>query len=277
MTTAGPATAPATATAHRPASATATAPSSTSASSTTASSPAAPAASTPAPAAPATATSAAPATAASLPTTTTAPSSTAAAATRPPSAPKRAPRTASSGGAKLSQPPLLRWRAPRRARFYNVQLYRSGVKILSLWPSRARLKLRRQWTYKGRVQHLRPGLYAWAVWPAFGEAKNPRYGRMLGLSSFRSCPADPSSSRRDTTDGVRRRESRRLSADQDLTLRPARSGVLERLVQKTARRWCPRAATQIAIPSAASCPRSRSPPRREPSTGRECSGTPRSR
>jgi hypothetical protein len=66
-----------------------------------------------------------------------------------------------------------------------VQLYRRGVKILSLWPTRPRLKLRKQWTYKGRVRRLRKGLYAWIVWPAFGAAKNPRYGRMLGLSTFR--------------------------------------------------------------------------------------------
>ena len=71
------------------------------------------------------------------------------------------------------------------ARFYNVQLFRRGVKILSLWPTRPRLKLRRQWTYKGRLRRLRTGQYAWAVWPAFGAAKNPRYGRILGISSFR--------------------------------------------------------------------------------------------
>jgi hypothetical protein len=87
-------------------------------------------------------------------------------------------------GAKLSAPPLLRWRAVPRARFYNVQLFRRGVKILSIWPDRARLKLRRQWTYKGHIRRLRAGQYAWAVWPAFG-AKNPRYGRLLGISSFR--------------------------------------------------------------------------------------------
>jgi hypothetical protein len=71
-----------------------------------------------------------------------------------------------------------------RASFYNVQLFRRGVKILSRWPTRARLKLRWQWTYKGKVRRLRPGQYAWAVWPGFGT-KNPRYGRLLGIRSFR--------------------------------------------------------------------------------------------
>ena len=71
-----------------------------------------------------------------------------------------------------------------RARFYNVQLFRRGVKILSVWPTRARLRLRQQWTYRGHVRHLREGQYAWAVWPAFGT-KSPHYGRLLGISSFR--------------------------------------------------------------------------------------------
>jgi hypothetical protein len=72
----------------------------------------------------------------------------------------------------------------RKARFYNVQVYRRGRKILSLWPRRTRLKLRWRWMYKGRVQHLRPGVYAWVVWPAFGTQDIPRYGRMLGPSRF---------------------------------------------------------------------------------------------
>jgi hypothetical protein len=38
--------------------------------------------------------------------------------------------------------------------------------------------------HKGRVQHLRPGVYAWVVWPAFGTQDIPRYGRMLGPSRF---------------------------------------------------------------------------------------------
>jgi hypothetical protein len=72
----------------------------------------------------------------------------------------------------------------RNARFYNVQVYRRGRKILSLWPRRARLNLRWRWVYKGRVERLRPAVYAWVVWPAFGTQDSPRYGRMLGRSRF---------------------------------------------------------------------------------------------
>jgi len=73
----------------------------------------------------------------------------------------------------------------RKARFYNVQLYRKGKKVLSVWPRRTQLRLHRRWTYRGRDWRLRPGPYTWLVWPAFGTSTSPRYGRPLGLSRFR--------------------------------------------------------------------------------------------
>jgi hypothetical protein len=42
-----------------------------------------------------------------------------------------------------------------------------------------------RWTYNGRTERLRSGLYAWVVWPAFGTRANPRYGKMVGMSRFR--------------------------------------------------------------------------------------------
>ena len=39
-------------------------------------------------------------------------------------------------GARVSAPPMLRWRAVPKAKFYNAQVYRNGRKILSLWPQR---------------------------------------------------------------------------------------------------------------------------------------------
>jgi hypothetical protein len=88
-------------------------------------------------------------------------------------------------GARLTSPPLFAWRAVPKARFYNVQVYRRGRKILSLWPYRARLQLHSRWTYNGRVEHLRLGAYTWIVWPAFGTRDNPRFGRMVGMNNFR--------------------------------------------------------------------------------------------
>ena len=76
----------------------------------------------------------------------------------------------------------------RGARYYNVQLYRRGRKILSLWPHRTRLKLARKWMFRGQPERLRRGVHVWVVWPAYGTVKHPRYGRMLGLSTFRFVP-----------------------------------------------------------------------------------------
>ena len=72
-----------------------------------------------------------------------------------------------------------------KARFYNVQVYRGGRKILSLWPFKPRLKLQWRWKREGRVFRLRPAVYTWVVWPAFGTRAKPRYGSMLGRSTFR--------------------------------------------------------------------------------------------
>lgn len=87
-------------------------------------------------------------------------------------------------GARVTAPPLLRWRKPAKARFFNVQVYRHGHKVMSVWPTRARLRLHRSWTFAGRKYSLKPGPYTWLVWPAFGSQAKPRYGKLLGQSSF---------------------------------------------------------------------------------------------
>jgi hypothetical protein len=101
---------------------------------------------------------------------------------------KRAKKSAAlfapSAGARVTAPPLLRWRKPANARFFNVQLYRHGHKVLSAWPTRAQFRLHGNWTFAGRKYRLKPGPYTWLVWPAFGSAAKPRYGKLLGQSSF---------------------------------------------------------------------------------------------
>jgi hypothetical protein len=103
-------------------------------------------------------------------------------------APRRAKATSAlltpRAGARISSPPLLAWRRVARASYYNVQLYRGGVKVLSAWPVRPRLKLRSRWTYLGRQRRLSPGVYRWYVWPGYGRAAANRYGRLLGQSTF---------------------------------------------------------------------------------------------
>ena len=88
-------------------------------------------------------------------------------------------------GAVVRAPVRLAWEPVKRARYYNVQLHRNGVKVLSLWPTKPRLELGKTWRYLGKKQRLSPGLYRWFVWPALGTRAQPRFGRIIGSSTFR--------------------------------------------------------------------------------------------
>jgi hypothetical protein len=85
---------------------------------------------------------------------------------------------------RAGRPPLLRWLPVRGARYYNVQLFRKGRKILSVWPTRTRYQLKRRWTYQGKLRRLIPGKYRWLVWPGFGPRSKADYGRRMGPSTF---------------------------------------------------------------------------------------------
>jgi hypothetical protein len=82
-------------------------------------------------------------------------------------------------------PPLLVWKAVRKATYYNVQVFRGERKVLSAWPKRAQLQLKRRWTFKGKQYSLRAGRYCWHVWPGYGKRSKHRYGKSLGKSCFR--------------------------------------------------------------------------------------------
>jgi hypothetical protein len=87
-------------------------------------------------------------------------------------------------GAHAAAGTLLRWAAVKGASYYNVQLYRGRTKVLSAWPARPQLRLRRTWAYGGRRFVLAPGRYHWYVWPGKGPLKAARYGALLGGSAF---------------------------------------------------------------------------------------------
>jgi HYR domain len=87
-------------------------------------------------------------------------------------------------GATVRTAPMLRWRPVPKARFYNVQLFRRGQKVLTVWPSRPHFRLQPRWTFRGHAYRLRRGSYTWLVWPAYGTLAKPRYGKLLGQSSF---------------------------------------------------------------------------------------------
>lgn len=100
---------------------------------------------------------------------------------------KATPRTRLLGprqAATLAAPPVLRWARVKRARYYNVQVFRGDRKILSAWPTRPRLRLRRTWRYLHHRERLTPGVYRWYVWPGYGKRSLRRYGRLLGTREF---------------------------------------------------------------------------------------------
>jgi hypothetical protein len=82
-------------------------------------------------------------------------------------------------------PPLLMWTPVRGARYYNLQLWRNGRKILSAWPKQSQLQLKRHWEFGGRKRRLAPGRYRWLVWPGYGPRSRGDYGRRIGPSTFR--------------------------------------------------------------------------------------------
>jgi hypothetical protein len=98
--------------------------------------------------------------------------------------PKRSLLKAPKDGAKLRAAPKLVWLQNAEASYYNVQLFRGDLKILSAWPVRATLLLKKQWTYSGKKYRLSPGSYRWYVWPGFGARPANDYGEMLGFSNF---------------------------------------------------------------------------------------------
>ena len=98
--------------------------------------------------------------------------------------PKRELLTSPRDGARVFTPPRLAWVATHAARYYNLQVFRANEKVLSTWPSKNVLALKRKWTYAGRQYRLTPAVYRWFVWPGFGARAHRRYGPLLGTSSF---------------------------------------------------------------------------------------------
>lgn len=84
----------------------------------------------------------------------------------------------------MKQPPLLVWAAVPHATYYNVQVYRDGRKLLTLWPNHAKLRLTQRWLYQGRQFRLGRGAYTWWVWPGFGPRVKGTYGHLLGTATF---------------------------------------------------------------------------------------------
>jgi hypothetical protein len=83
-------------------------------------------------------------------------------------------------GTRFGRAPLLNWVGVPRARFYNVQVWRDGGKILTRWPQRTRLRMPTLWTHEGMTYALSAGRYDVYVWPRF----RGRYGKSIGHTYF---------------------------------------------------------------------------------------------
>jgi hypothetical protein len=87
-------------------------------------------------------------------------------------------------GAVVHRPPKLAWRPVGAATYYNLQLFRNGRKILSVWPVKPGYRLSRTWAFHGRKFKLARGTYQWRVWPGLGRRAAHKYGPLIGHSTF---------------------------------------------------------------------------------------------
>jgi hypothetical protein len=87
--------------------------------------------------------------------------------------------------AVVHRPPLIDWTSVRRATYYNMQLWRHGRKILSVWPFESRYRVRSTWVFRGKRYSLSEGPVTVYVWPGFGRKAAARYGGVLGWTVFR--------------------------------------------------------------------------------------------
>lgn len=91
---------------------------------------------------------------------------------------------APADGAVVGEPPVVQWVPVSKARFYNLQLWRGNLKLLTTWVKKPMLALPLHWSVKGARHSLVDGAYRLYVWPAFGTTRAPRYGKLLGQIDF---------------------------------------------------------------------------------------------
>jgi HYR domain len=91
-----------------------------------------------------------------------------------------------ASGAKMKAPKkvVFLWAASPGTKYYNLQLFRNGKKVLSAWPVTNQMTLHRKWRFGKKRYLLSKGSYTWYVWPGVGARAANQYGPSLGQSTF---------------------------------------------------------------------------------------------
>ena len=104
----------------------------------------------------------------------------------------RAGNASATGGVRIKQPKFrlfpengsevrgtvrLTWKKPKRASYFNVQMYLGSKRVTQAWPKNASFKIPRSKLKRGKT-------YTWYVWPGVGYKSAGRYGTMIGKSTF---------------------------------------------------------------------------------------------
>jgi hypothetical protein len=82
-----------------------------------------------------------------------------------------------TGSVVRGSAPLLSWKPKHGSAYYNVQLFRNGRRILTVWPAHA--------SYRIPAGRLTSGNYVWYVWPALRSGgSRPRFAKLIGRATF---------------------------------------------------------------------------------------------
>jgi hypothetical protein len=83
-----------------------------------------------------------------------------------------------ASGSEVGGTVRLTWRKPKRATYFNVQLYLGSKRVTQAWPKSASFKIPRSRLNRGKT-------YTWYVWPGVGAKSVGRYGTLIGKSTFK--------------------------------------------------------------------------------------------
>jgi hypothetical protein len=99
--------------------------------------------------------------------------------------PKPAPQRPVPHGAAAALPArIFVWPPVPHARFYDIQFFRNGRRILRAAPKAPRFRLRLKWSFRGRSLELKPGTYVWVVRPVTGSGRDLRVGKPITHASW---------------------------------------------------------------------------------------------